>query len=380
MDEMIFTPLERGGNVISIEQFDGMTPSPSMAAIAQKAGVAKSTVSLALRNDPRVFKAQRERIQKIAQEMGYEPNALVGRLMAELRNSKKQRYVATLAAINVSKFQSLDQKISSVAECNEGSEQRAQSLGYNLDRFWLYEGDTSPERLAKILHARNIQGVYFYGARNDMDLLVCEPIWSRFPCVVTGQHSKVPPLNFVTNDHYWTGFEACSQLRKLGYRKIGIVLDKWLDALFEHRYIAGYKAALEDDAAAPPVLFLEDPQESPRPQGKRRFAEWMEKYRPDACVCVNSFIVDWLHELDVQVPDKFGVAMLDLQTEFRGKFAGISQPAIRKGFKTIDALVGQIHRNEVGIPPFQSGIVLEGEWTPGPTVRILNASCSGGGA
>ena len=77
--------------------------TPSMAEIAAAAGVAKSTVSLALRNDPRVAPEAREHIQQVAESMGYQTNALVARLMAELRRSKKQSHVATLAMINVSK-------------------------------------------------------------------------------------------------------------------------------------------------------------------------------------------------------------------------------------------------------------------------------------
>lgn len=342
---------------------------PSMAEIARAACVAKSTVSLALRGDPRVAEPVKARVCKIATEMGYHTNALVARLMAELRTSRKQRYVATLAAINLSKVDHLQSKVSSVAEWMDGGRQRAESLGYTFDHFWLHESGISPQRLTRILHSRNILGVVFYGVWTDADLQRSQPIWSRFPSVVMGHHPRCPALNFVAYDHYATGLEVGTRLKDLGYKRIGIVLDKWLDTLLERRFIAGYRTSLGDEQAAPPILLLEDPQEYPRPEGKRRFFAWLEKHKIDACVCLNSFILDWLRESGRCVPHEVGLAFLDLQSEFQGKAAGVCHSAGRAGMKAVDAVVGQIHRRESGLPHFQTGLMLEGEWVFGPTVR-----------
>ncbi|MEO6871851.1 MAG: helix-turn-helix domain-containing protein [Chthoniobacterales bacterium] len=43
--------------------------------MSRAAGVGASTVSLALRNDPRLRPAMREHVQKVAQQIGYFPNA-----------------------------------------------------------------------------------------------------------------------------------------------------------------------------------------------------------------------------------------------------------------------------------------------------------------
>jgi LacI family transcriptional regulator len=346
-------------------------PSPSMAEIALKAGVAKSTVSMALRNHPRIAQENRLRIQKIAQEMGYQTNALVAQLMAELRRNKKSNYVANLALINVSKFADLADRISVVAEWEEGTKQRALSLGYELDLFWLEQPGVSVNRLSKILHARGIQGAIFYGIRSNECLQRCEAIWSHLPTVTIGYRSESPALNFVTNDLYATALQACSQLREAGYKRIGIVLDKWLDTLLEHRYIAGYYASFPQVSDALPILYLEDPRESPRPQGKERFCDWVRRWRPDACVCINSFILDWVKELGIEMPSQMGVAFLDLSREFKGKVAGMYQSASWTGMKAVDLLVGHIHRRESGVPLFQNGLLIESQWSPGPTARKI---------
>lgn len=49
----------------------------TMSDVASVAGVHKSTVSLALRNQPKLNAATRERIRKIAAELGYQPDPML---------------------------------------------------------------------------------------------------------------------------------------------------------------------------------------------------------------------------------------------------------------------------------------------------------------
>lgn len=353
-----------------------MKKAPTMADVARQAGVAKSTVSLALRNDPRVTESLRLQIEKTAMQMGYRSNPLTARLMAELRNSRKNSYVATLGLINVSVYNDLAQRIEIVREQLDGAEERAEQLGYKLDYFWLEQPKVTPQRLASILEARNIQGVAFYGIRDDEALMRCEPIWRSLPTVAIGSHPGTPRLNFIANDHYVTAVQAYHHLTQAGYRRIGIVLDKWLDALLEHRYVAGYMTCIGKQKDAPPILYLEDLQEKPRPEGKKRFFDWMKVHKPDACICINSFILEWAAELGLRTPEDFGIAMLDLSPQFKDKVAGMYHSARWLGMKAVDSLISQIHRNEFGVPPFQSGILVESVWSPGNTVRAAPAKAA----
>ena len=56
-----------------------------MAEIAQELGVASSTVSRALRGDPRISVEMRQRVETLAKNTGYRPNPLVSALMASRR-------------------------------------------------------------------------------------------------------------------------------------------------------------------------------------------------------------------------------------------------------------------------------------------------------
>jgi len=344
-----------------------------MAAIAQRAGVAKSTVSMALRNDPRITVAQRKRIQKMAEQMGYQTNALVARLMAELRKSRKQKYLATLAVINVWKTSvesNLD--ITNTKSWLEGFEDRATQLGYSIDRFWINEPGVKPARLAGILEARNVQGVIFHGVRSEDCLDDSRAIWTRFPSVVIGAHLRKPPLSFVINDHYFSALQACRQLMAAGYRRIGIVLDRWLDEVAEHRYVAGYFATLGNSDGAVPPLFLEPAGSAEKnlvSAKRKQFADWIRRHRPDALLCINSYLLEWVRELGLAVPAKMGFALLDLPEDLKGQVAGMDPRARETAKKAVDVLVGQLHRGEFGVPEIQSGTLVENQWLPGKTVR-----------
>ena len=65
-----------------------MSESPArpitMADIARKVGLGRSTVSMALRNHPEIAAATKDRVLKAASELGYQPNPLISLLMSRL--------------------------------------------------------------------------------------------------------------------------------------------------------------------------------------------------------------------------------------------------------------------------------------------------------
>ncbi len=352
------------------------SPLPSIAEIAQRAGVAKSTVSMALRGHTRISARQRERIGKIATQMGYQTNALLARLMNELRSSRKQRHVATLAFVNASlKDPRLVTPSSIVEGWDAGAEARAGKLGYTLDRFWLHEEGMSPGRLASIFRTRNVQGVVYHSLDDagKSRLHESEPIWSQFPLVTIGSRPSAPPLHFVSNDQYSTAMQACGELLALGHKRIGLYMARSVDDTVEHRFVMGYRARLEQEKIkSPPVLYIGHPGSDPLPflrEDSEAFAAWLGRHRLDACLAVNGHIFDWARHLGLRLPDDLGVALLYLPKALRGKVAGMEQRLEWTGMAAIDVVIGQILRHETGVPPFQQGTLIESSWVPGPTVR-----------
>ncbi|HEY9249686.1 MAG TPA: helix-turn-helix domain-containing protein, partial [Rariglobus sp.] len=69
----------------------------TLRLIATQAGVDISTVSLAMRNSPRVQSATRDRIHKIATDLGYQPDAALAALVAYRNGVRAASYQSTLA-------------------------------------------------------------------------------------------------------------------------------------------------------------------------------------------------------------------------------------------------------------------------------------------
>lgn len=70
-----------------------------MQDVANAAGVARSTVSLALRNDRSIPPATRSRIFAAAEKLGYKTNPLVSALMAPLHARRNQQRHTVLAYV-----------------------------------------------------------------------------------------------------------------------------------------------------------------------------------------------------------------------------------------------------------------------------------------
>jgi hypothetical protein len=75
--------------------------------------------------------------------------------------------------------------------------------------------------------------------------------------------------------------------------------------------------------------------------------------------------------MKITVPDDIGLVHLDLHAGLKD-WAGMRQNNEQIGIAAVDMLVGQLHRNEFGPPPFQKCMFIEGTWVDGETVRAQN--------
>ena len=338
-------------------------PVPTMHEIAEKAGVGKATVSLALRDDPRLRPETRKRIQKLAAKMGYKTNATVANLMAQLRASRTPKYQATLGVLNVSSDPKTLAGLATFRDWVRGSTSRATQLGYGLDHFWLHEPGIGPARLAKILESRNIRGLIVAALLTRSGLPEeFETVWKHFACVVVGVHPTSPPLNFAANDQYTTAFHAVHRLWEFGYRRVGLVMAPEVDEMVERRFSAGFWAGQESLPGSERIPFFPF-----HPTREIAFRAWYEEHRPDAVLCIHYEVKKWMEEMQLRVPEEIALAHLDWH-EGLTDWAGMRQNNNLVGAAAIDVLVGQLHRNEFGLPEFPKSSFIQSTWVDGPSV------------
>lgn len=179
----------------------------SIQDIAESAGVSHTTVSRALRDSPLIRKEVREQIQKMAQSMGYIPNAVAQSLRGQ-RTSTIGLVVTTIA----------DPFVGRVVR---GIEEVAQQ--YNLSLF-LSVSNNDPDREVAVienLHRRRVDGIIVAAAQ------LTEQHEKRLaginvPTVLINHQaeSRLEHLHSVSVDDYSGAREAVDYLLRLGHRQI----------------------------------------------------------------------------------------------------------------------------------------------------------------
>lgn len=344
----------------------------TMQMIADEVGFSKNTVSLALRDDPSISAPTRELIRKTADRLGYRPNAIVSHLIAQLRAGRTARFQAKLALINAHRDPKAFKAHATIPAYVEGCERRGLQLGYSFDPFWLHDPKLKAESLIRILKTRGIKGIILVGLMDSNQLPAhLQPVWNEFPCVVTGVRTRDPALSFSCVDHHDLVIQAFERALALGYERPALVVEERIDALVEGRFSGAMLTAQRSLPAARRVpAFMGDQQ--PRADG-RPFRQWLDRHQPDVLLSLYNIVFPWLKDAGRRVPQDVGVIQLEWRAS-HPEIAGMNQHNDAVGEAAVDMVVGQIHRNESGIPAFPRATLIGASWVDGASVRRAKES------
>ena len=344
----------------------------TLADIAKKVGYSKNTVSLALRGDRQIPADTRDRIRHAAEELGYQPNAVVSHLMAQLRASQSPRFRAQLALVNANRDEKAFRTHPTIPTYVEGCERRATRLGYGFDRFWLHDPSMRAETWIRVLRTRNISGIILVGLMDQNRLPShLRPVWEAFPTVVTGVRTREPALSFSSVDHHNLVTTAFENATALGYTRPALVMDDVIDRLVDRRFSAAFLAAQESLAANRRIPVFRQVNEAW--QNPKVFHSWLNRYKPDVLFSLYNAVFDWLKLRGLRVPEDIGVIQLEWRAS-RPHIAGMNQHNDVTGEAAVDLVVSQIHNNEHGVPAFPRATLIGATWMNGDTV--LNAAAS----
>jgi DNA-binding LacI/PurR family transcriptional regulator len=336
-------------------------PCTSSIPIARRASVHPTTVSRALRDDPRIPFNTRRRIKKIARQLHYSVNPLVSSLAKRQRKSGIFRGV--LAWIDNFPTQTGCQKILTFKEYFDGAQARASELGFRLEPFWLGEKELSSRRASSILRTRNVQGLLLAPQPHSYRPLTLQ--WEWFSVVTFGYSLTQPQFHMVTNHQYHTQIMGFRRLLALGYRRIGFVLSAEDNARSKYNYLAGF--LIEENHVdlkdrVPPFMASEFTFEE--------FSKWYKKYKPEVVIAQNPSVYHWLRSLNLEVPRDVGYsALLRREDDI---LSGLFQRSEKIGRTATDFLVSFIEKNERGIPKHPLNLLCESRWLSGVTLRRLN--------
>src|SRR5689334_12380435 len=111
------------------------TSRTTQADVARRAGVHRTTVSLALKGHPRIPAATRKRIRRIADQLGYMPDPMLSSLVAYRSRNRPVAYRGSLAWL-VSSALGFDWRdVPHFRNSYSGALARARRCGFEIELF-----------------------------------------------------------------------------------------------------------------------------------------------------------------------------------------------------------------------------------------------------
>lgn len=325
----------------------------------------QGTVSLALRDDPRIPIARRAEIRTAAKKMGYRPNSTATTLAHLKWNVTAKPAQSTLAWLNLWPQPESLRRLKEFDGYWRGAAAMAEHYGYRLEEFTPVKSSLSMPRLQQVLTARGIQGILLpphsvHPNWGDFD-------WNLFSVVRFGRSLTHPATHMVTADQVANMILAFEEIRRRGYRRIGFVAEppskNWF--LFE----AGFLMAQQKVEAGLRLPIFRLAEGTPL-NSQEALDRWLEKEKPDAVVTTIAETAEMLQKTSYRAPAKIGLAAMSV---LDGKAdTGIHQNPEEIGRAGIETLVGLIHGNIRGIPDHPHDILVHGRWVDGDSLRPLD--------
>lgn len=309
-----------------------------MKDIAAEAGVHQTTVSLALRNHPSLPGKTRERIQRLAEKMGYRPDPALSALIA-YRQSTKQGPADQVIAFVVNCRDEKEFYESHVyTELLEGARKRAANLGFKVDLFWYDRDYKNGKSLNRVLKSRGIQGVILAAFDNHHTEITME--WEFYSVVKINILPQELAFDTILCNQMFAVRLAMSELRKKGLRRIGLAVADHDETNNRNMYSAGYfvgQRHFEASERIPPLLF----HRKSHKELQDDVADWARENRLEAILSNWNNFDEPAIRLTVNENQHCRFVPLDADERTR-KYGGVYQNHPTIGERAVDMVVGQI--------------------------------------
>lgn len=317
--------------------------APTMKEVGRAARCHPSTVSLALRGDPRIPSATRTRVQAAAARLGYRVNPLIAAWVSARRASRPVAQRVTAAYLTCLPGNYPWRADTHFRSIFEGARDQAERYGFLLEEFRLAEFTRDLNRLNQVLITRNVQALIIGPTLEHHDLNGIA--WERFALVTIGYGLNSPPLHRVTEDHYLgmkLAFESCLSQ---GHRRVGLALVRQHNAMRRERWIGAYlyeqNQHLKPKERLPIYVARKDAPLS-------EAGLWLRKQKPDIVLAD-----------DPSVWHASGIKTLGFALSATYQFPGVHENNRGIGRHAADLLMSLVLRNERGIPEMRQTVLVE---------------------
>ncbi len=316
----------------------------SMRDIAEKLGISKGSVSLALNDSKKISESTKAKVRALVEKLGYKRNALVSNVMSGLKASKNERFFETIVLVNANKFENAQSKYPIFSKYIDGVKSEANALGYAVYEVWLHDKRLTTSKLQRILQSRGIRGGIIIGHVDDKILPEkFSPIWKNFKFVSAGLKTFNPILDFISVDKFLIAHYATKKIIERGYKRPALILSKHIDELVEGRFAGGFLRAqldLPEVDRIPPFLDTDKADVNPK-----IFYEWLSRTNPDVIFSISNSTSEWLSKRITAIPTDIPVIHFERKGK-KNEWVGIDQNyemvgriAVRKLFAVLNTPV-----------------------------------------
>jgi LacI family transcriptional regulator len=331
-------------------------PVITLDAIAARAGVAKASVSYALRNHPKIPRATRERIQQVARELGYRPNPRVSTLMAHIRRAHARDQQEVIAFVWVHTSRSEARRDPFLREVYRGANERARHMGFKLEQFFTTDAGMTDRRLEQILRARGIVGVVLSPVMTSATALQLDWDWQHFAAAVIGNVAWTPELHHAGHHHFLAMRMALMELAGLGCRRPVALIESASNERGKCAWEAAFLAHHPNKAAARSlvrVLARDDASAVGR---------WLRSLKPDAVIVSSVDLLDLPGVRTAVGALRLPIVSLYWSNRTARRIGGIDQCYDRVAAHAVDLVVTQLNSNETGAPDLPRIMLFPGRW------------------
>jgi len=343
-----------------------MEPPTSLSPVTQKdvarsLGVSLGTVSMALRDDPRISESRRLQIHRAALDMGYQRNPAAAALAHYRKTSTIKPMHAALAWMNHWAEPGRLRVLKEFDLYWKGASAAAEKFGYRLEEFQC-SGPVTPERVERILVARGIEGILLPPHKVSPNWGNFD--WGRFSVVRFGRSVITPDCFVVTADQVANMMLAYRRICELGYERIGFVAEpanmNWY--LFEAGFLMAQQAVPIKNRL--PIFRFSPGDRLTADKGP--LSRWLKKERPDAIISTIPEAREILGSLGLRIPDDISMAAMSILDG--NADAGIYQNSEEIGRAAMLSLISLIHDHDRGPSRFHRELLVKGSWVDGSTM------------
>lgn len=322
-----------------------MDKKPTIKTIAQLVGVSHVTVSRALRGYPDISAAMTEKIQRIAKEVGYTPNAYA-RSLSSKRPSSIGMIVPAMGADTI--YNEIFDTISMEA-ASHGFSVLLGSCGRSVEL---------EKSFCRIMCENRVGALLISPTGSEVSHIkeLCEGV---MPIIFIGGKTDIEEENCIYADYRHSGELVVEHLADLGHRDIALFVYQPENLTITHK-IEGYETAMRNRGLTPKVYWEGDSSDSFR-AGKRLTDELVEQKKlPTAIWCASDLmamgVIDSLKSHGILIPGE--VSVIGHDDLFVGRMSFISLTTLT------------LPKEEIGHDALKIALSLMGEGDPNQEHRI----------